>query len=103
MENFVYTTNKSGQIQSGGYAINSNLMLNTLNTSISDLAVPAGLFFSKKVLENNKNGLTDNLGVIDEDIYTKLLKLASPDLKTKKKKTRAIKKKSKNNTRRSKK
>jgi len=98
MENFVYTSNKNGSIKAGGYNITNKLLENTLSGggALTNMLVPAGLFLSKKMLETG-NGLKfkteDNNEVIDDDLYSKLLKLAQPDSKTKSTRTTRRKKK----------
>lgn len=98
MENFVYTVKKGGGIQAGGYDITNTLLENTLSAGgiLNNMIVPAGLFLSKKMLERG-NGFkfkTDNNNeVIGDDLYSKLLKLAKPDSKTKSTRTTRRKKK----------
>jgi hypothetical protein len=104
MENFVYTTNKNGDVEAGGYKINNKLLTNTINGggALTDMIVPAGLFISKKILEKNKNLMSkteDNVEVVGEDLYSKLLNLVQPNSKTNiKRKTRRVKRKIKNKT-----
>ena len=104
MENFVYTTNKNGDDAAGGYTINNKLLTNTINGggALTDMIVPAGLFISKKILEKNKNLMSkteDNVGVVGEDLYSKLLNLVQPNSKTNtKRKTRKGKRNIKNKT-----
>ena len=104
MENFVYTKNKNGDIEAGGYKINNELLNNTINGggALTDIIVPAGLFVSKKILEKNKNVMSkteDSIDVIEEDLYSKLLNLVQPNSKTnKKRKTKKTKRKIKNRT-----
>lgn len=104
MENFVYTKNKNGDIEAGGYKINNELLHNTINGggALTDIIVPAGLFVSKKILEKNKNVMSkteDSIDVIEEDLYSKLLNLVQPNSKTnKKRKTKKTKRKIKNKT-----
>lgn len=90
MENFVYLKGKDGSIYSGGYKVNSQLMDKTLSGGggVSNMIVPAGLFLSKKALEGNKTFVSDilkDVDVIGDDLYSKLVSLAAPSLKTKKK------------------
>ena len=102
MDSFVYTTDKNGDIQAGGYKINNELLTNTLKGGgvVADMIVPAGLFLSKKILEKNKNIMSkieDNNEVIGEDLYSKLLNLVQPTLKTRKKTRKKKKTTSKKN------
>ena len=90
MDSFVYTTDKNGDIQAGGYKINNELLTNTLKGGgvVTDMIVPAGLFLSKKIVEKNRDIMSkieDNNEVIGEDLYSKLLNLVQPKLKTNKK------------------
>jgi len=97
---------RNGQILSGGFHVNSLLLkhkqspMRTLNQRFSggsgtdegnvsdlfkDLAVPAGIFYepSKSGGSANKHHDDDDAKEIDEDIYDKLVKLASIEEKSK--------------------
>ena len=106
MENFVYTANKNGEIEAGGYKINNSLLNNTINGggTLTDMIVPAGLFISKKMLEKDTEfgvKTTEKVEVVGEDLYSKLLNLVQPNSKTNRgrgRKTRRERNNTKNKT-----
>ena len=108
---FVYHQ-EGGKIKSLGYTINNMLLENGLPVFSqrggglpggSDLIIPAGLlllqqtFEKQKKIDDIKVEKLEDVDVIDEGLYDKLLKLVS--VKTKKKQTRRRVKKRKNKTR----
>ena len=103
-----YQDNKSGNIMSGGYNINSILLkegiapMTTYNTNLSggsklennnnissifdNLAVPAGLFYyDQKAGSNDQNIEYKNTEPISEDLHDKLFKLVEINNKKKQK------------------
>ena len=93
---YVFMCGKGGNITSGGYMIDSPLLINTIKDSCShdlnnqtgggnilaalkDLAVPAGLLYTQKTLQkNNLIKYENSAEVIEEGIYDKLLSLIEP-------------------------
>jgi hypothetical protein len=116
----VYTRDTSGNIQSAGYSINSELMKagtpimetkssNNLNTNqfggkiserFKDLAIPVGLLLMHQKQINHYTQ-TNSDEVIDDSLYNKLLSLASENEKqmngNKHKKTKHSNRKNKSN------
>lgn len=91
-KDFVFTKNKSGGLESGGYPVNT-LMISAMETSTTmnggakkaisnifkDLAVPAPfLYFNKKY---NKNNMSDKEikmdSILDSNVHDELLKNVS--------------------------
>lgn len=104
---FVFLTDKQGQLTGGGFTIRSELLENTLygdkntnnnyqvgagsgsgygvnyNTileSLKDMVVPAGLFSVQHNVKKNRTVKYDNSREpIEDSLYNKLLELVSPD------------------------
>ena len=91
-KDFVFTKNKTGRLESGGYAVDTILLTSSINPSdkkmkggnnmniFKDLAVPAPFLCVNR--NNNDKYNIDNAmigGVLDNDIYEELLKYVSPD------------------------
>jgi len=81
----------SGKTMAGGFEIKSMLMPNTEQSGggvISKLAVPAGLMFAQKTMENY---VEEDKGVIDEKVFDSLFnaaELQKPKKNTSTRKTR---------------
>ena len=101
---------KGGKIKSLGYTVNSSLLEKGLPViaqsgggSMSDLVIPAGLLLLQQTFERGKNiedmkvEKLEDVKVIDDGIYEKLLQLVS--VKKKRRRTRRHSKKRKNKTR----
>lgn len=107
---FVYTRDDYGNVQSGGYKIESLLLKQGLpiketNKSqkggslsagvvLSDLAVPAGLLYAQQTAKKKRYD-TKNYPTIPVDLYDKLLALSQP----KKPKNKSLKRKYKKKNR----
>jgi hypothetical protein len=107
---------RNGEILSGGFHVNSILLkhkqspMQTINKNFNggginvsdlfkDLAVPAGIFFQPNKTggyREDKNKVIDE-NEVDDDLYEKLVKLASVEDKIKDKKQRKSRKAGKNN------
>ena len=95
-KDFVFTKNKNGRLESGGYAVNTILLTSSMNASdtdnnkkmkggnsmniFKDLAVPAP-FLCVNRNDNDKYNADNAMigGVLDNDIYDQLLRYVSPD------------------------
>ena len=102
---------RNGEILSGGFHVNSILLkhkqspMHTINKNLTgggnnvsdlfkDLAVPSGIFFQPNKTggyREDKNKVVEEQEV-DDDLYEKLVKLASVENKTKERKQRKSKK-----------
>ena len=109
---FVYTRDDDGNVQSGGFKIESILLKKGLPIKesknpqkggglsagliLSDLAVPAGLLYAQQTVKKKRYDTTD-YPAIPVDLYDKLLTLSQP----KKPKNKSLKRsyKKKNRTR----
>jgi hypothetical protein len=122
-KDFVFTTDKNGNLTGGGFTINSDLLKNTLggtnnetniqsggNASVAsaailniftDLAVPAGLFFTQKqVQKNNTIKYEHKQESVEDGLYDKLLGLLEPERRVLHgRKTRSKRENGKKNTR----
>jgi len=100
-DDLIFTTDKDGNLQGGGFKINSGLLNDTLNDtndsanqkggakedigeilrSLKDLAIPTGLFFTQNTNQKKNNNIRYeyNNEPIDEDIYDQLLELVKPE------------------------
>ena len=102
---FVFLTDKQGQLTGGGFTIQSELLENTLYgdkttninyqvgagaavgvnyttilESLKDMVVPAGLFSVQRNVKKNQTVKYDNSSEpIEDNLYNKLLELVSPD------------------------
>ena len=106
---FVFLTDKQGQLTGGGFTIRSELLENTLYgdrgtnsnhlmgggmttgmgggadyktilDSLKDMVVPAGLFSVQHNIKKNHTVKYDNNSEpLEENLYNKLLELVSPD------------------------
>jgi len=95
-KDFVFTKNKNGRLESGGYAVDTILLTSSMNASdtdnnkkmkggnnmniFKDLAVPAP-FLCVNRNDNEKYNVDNAMigGVLDNDIYDQLLRYVSPD------------------------
>ena len=95
-KDFVFTKNKNGRLESGGYAVDTILLTSSMNASdtdnnkkmkggnsmniFKDLAVPAP-FLCVNRNDNDKYNADNAMigGVLDNDIYDQLLRYVSPD------------------------
>jgi hypothetical protein len=90
----IYNIDDDGNIESGGYYVNSLLLKNncspfiTSKTSISseDLVIPCGLFWMNNIVKNKDNKCVINQkdedtcpSCIDDSLYDKLLKILKED------------------------
>ena len=79
----VFSINEDN-IMSAGFNINSLLLKEQLDTTFKNYMVPVGLAYKREPTENNNNN-DYNSGVIDSDLYDKLVDIAT---QTKNKKSR---------------
>ena len=92
-KDFVYTRDDYGNVQSGGYKIESLLLKKGLpikdtnkpqkggglsaGVVLADLAVPAGLLYAQQTAKNKRYN-TKDYPIVSVDLYDKLLELAKP-------------------------
>ena len=114
-KDFVYTRDDDGNVQSGGYKIESLLLEKgipikpssqqikqkgggTVVNVLADLAVPAGLLYMQQNVTKHYD--TKNYSTVPVDLYDKLIELSKP----KKPKNKSLKRsyKAKNKTRKNK-
>mgnify|MGYP003655374283 FL=1 len=91
---FVFMNNKNGDLTGAGFTIHSDLLKDTLYggsshdtqrggasilSTLKDLAVPAGLFYTqKKIQKNHLIKYENNPEIIEESVYDSLLSLLDP-------------------------
>ena len=91
-KDFVFTTD-NGCLKGGGFKINSHLLNNTFNNSITqkggsnnhinisnDLVIPSGLFFTQEQNQKNHNIRYEHQKeFIDDSLFDKLLTMVEPN------------------------
>lgn len=95
-KDFVFMTDKSGNLTSGGFKIQSDMLHNTINGmdgnnshhggsrsilhSFKDLVIPAGLYFQDITQQYDRTiKYSHNSQQVEDSLYNKLLDLVSPD------------------------
>jgi hypothetical protein len=95
---FVFMTDKTGNLTGGGFKIQSELLKHNINKpssennqrggntqtmpALKDLVVPAGLFYQNTNTHKDYSIKYNNqYEQLDDNIYSKLLELVSPDKK----------------------
>ena len=85
----VFSTNEDN-IMSAGFNINSLLLKKQINVNLENYAIPIGLTYTQKEINNNDDGYSSK--VIETDLYDKLVEFATqPSNKRKSQKSRTKK------------